>query len=69
VFVYGYAVNECCDNLFMTCMYSWNYLRIMNMNEIARLLECFNMIIIGEYSWDLCDLLRWICIGELHVLW
>ena len=41
----------------------------MNMNEIVRLLECFNMMIIGEYSWNPCDLLRWTCIDELHVLW
>jgi hypothetical protein len=54
VIVYTYVVNEC------VIIYLWWYVCIhviacefMNMNELVRLFECFNMMIIGE----------------LHVLW
>jgi hypothetical protein len=58
----------------MICMYVCIYVCIYGiiweficMNEIVKLLECFNMTIIGEYSWKDCDLLSWTCIGEFYV--
>ena len=50
------------------CMYvSMELFENLYMNAIVKLLECFNMTIIGEYSWKDCDLLSWTCIGEFYV--
>lgn len=65
-YCYAYVVIECCDDLFMmidylvwlkypnddmyVCIHEINW-ECMNMNEMVKLLECFNMTIIGE-SYD-----------------
>jgi hypothetical protein len=50
------------------CMYvSVELFENLYTNAIVKLLECFNMAIIGEYSWKDSDLLSWTCIGEFYV--